>query len=346
MAAAAQGPPPVPAAAAALSALGATALFGATHVNPSHTEWLMRGDFALHFLGWHIYRTSPWTLPLGGTPHLIWPVGSSVGLTDSIPLASGLFKLFDPWLPPTFQFIGLWLVTCYALQGLFGALLMRLVTPHAGRQLCGALLFVLSPPLAIRFGHAALAAHWVVLAALWLSLADGADRPSLAARWRLGAAGGGHRHHPAVSAADGRAADAGGFRPAGGGRASTVSAGRSARGRRCRRSLARPVAIGQPDRAVRGRPERGRLRRLLGEPAHLHHADRGQHLALPRAVPLRQPRAIRRLCLPGSRLLLLALGAVAGAIATRWRPAAGTLAGMCRSPSPWWSSPRWRLGPP
>ena len=169
---------PVPATAAALAALGATAVFGAEHVDPLHTEWLMRGDFALHFFGWHLYRTSPWTLPLGATPHLIWPVGSSVGLTDSIPLASAFFKLLDPLLPPTFQFIGLWLVTCFALQGLFGALLMRLVTPHPGRQLAGALLFVLSPPLAIRFGHAALAAHWVLLAALWLSLSDGADRPS------------------------------------------------------------------------------------------------------------------------------------------------------------------------
>ncbi len=180
MAAAAHGPPPVPAAAAAMAAIGATAVFGAEHVYPLHTEWLMRGDFALHFLGWHLYRTSPWTLPLGATPHLIWPVGSSVGLTDSIPLASGLFKLLDPLLPATFQFIGIWLVTCFALQGLFGALLMRLVTPHPGRQLIGAMLFVLSPPLAIRFGHAALSAHWVLLAALWLSLSDGADRPS----WR------------------------------------------------------------------------------------------------------------------------------------------------------------------
>ena len=170
----------MPAAAAAIAALGATAVFGAEHVYPLHTEWLMRGDFALHFLGWHLYRTSPWTLPLGATPHLIWPVGSSVGLTDSIPLASAFFKLLDPLLPATFQFIGIWLVTCFALQGLFGALLMRLATPHPGRQLLGALLFVLSPPLAIRFGHAALSAHWVLLAALWLTFAEGADRP----RWR------------------------------------------------------------------------------------------------------------------------------------------------------------------
>lgn len=190
MAAATQGPPPVPAAAAAMAALGATAVFGAQHVDPRHTEWLMRGDFALHFLGWHLYRTSPWTWPLGATSHLIWPVGSSVGLTDSIPLASAFFKLLDPLLPPTFQFIGMWLVTCFALQGLFGALLMRLVTPHPGRQLLGAALFVLSPPLAIRFGHAALAAHWVLLAALWLSLAPGADRVAWrrAGAWALLAA--------------------------------------------------------------------------------------------------------------------------------------------------------------
>lgn len=173
-------PAPVPALAAAIGALLATFVFGAEHVDPRNLEWLMRGDFAIHFFGWHLYRTGPWTWPLGATPHLIWPVGSSVGLTDSIPIASFAFKLLGPWLPAHFQFIGMWLVLCFALQGWFGALLMRLATPRPARQLLGALLFVLSPPLALRFGHAALAAHWVILAALWLSLADGADRPG----WR------------------------------------------------------------------------------------------------------------------------------------------------------------------
>jgi hypothetical protein len=171
----------VPVLAGLLGAVGFTALLGPSLVDPTNIDWLMRGDFALHFLGWHLYRHGPWTMPIGGTPLLIWPIGSAIGLTDSIPVAAILFKLIDPVLPETFQFIGLWLVSCFALQGVFGALLMRLATPNPFLQLLGAVLLILSPPLIFRIGHAALAAHWLLLAALWLSLTRDADVPS----WRL-----------------------------------------------------------------------------------------------------------------------------------------------------------------
>lgn len=178
------GGPVIPALAAACAALVYTAALGPEYVYLPNIEWLMRGDFSLHFFGWHLYRTSPWTLPLGATPHLIWPVGSSVGLTDSIPLASMFFKLIGGLLPAEAQFIGVWLVTCAALQGLFGALLMRVATPRPLLQFVGAQLFVLSPPFVFRYGHAALAAHWVLLASLWLSLRPGAAT----ATWRNAAA--------------------------------------------------------------------------------------------------------------------------------------------------------------
>lgn len=176
--------PIVPAVAAACAALVYTAALGADFVYPPNIEWLMRGDFSLHFFGWHLYRSGPWTLPLGAAPHLIWPVGSSVGLTDAVPLAAMLLKPVARWLPAEFQYIGPWLVTCAALQGWFGARLMQLATPRRVVQLAGAGLFVASPPFFFRYGHAALAAHWVLVAALWLTLRPGAERAS----WR-GAAG-------------------------------------------------------------------------------------------------------------------------------------------------------------
>jgi hypothetical protein len=170
--------------------VGAVALIaslGPANVHPTNIEWLMHADFRLHFLGWHLFRYGPWSFPIGATPLLIWPVGSSIGLTDSIPVAAFVFKLLDPLLPPVFQFIGLWFALSYALQGVFGALLMRLATPQPMLQFLGALLFILSPPLIFRLPHAALTAHWLVLAALWLYLKDGADTPShrRAAAWTL-----------------------------------------------------------------------------------------------------------------------------------------------------------------
>jgi hypothetical protein len=160
---------------------------GPSLVDPTNIEWLMHGDYALHFLGWHLYRHGPWAWPLGAAPHLIWPIGSSVGLTDSIPVAAIFFKLLDAVLPIEFQFIGLWLVLCVALQGAFGALLVRLATPDPRLQLVGAAFFVLSPPLVFRIQHAALTAHWVILAALWLSWHPDATRVSrrLGGAWAL-----------------------------------------------------------------------------------------------------------------------------------------------------------------
>ena len=182
--------PLVPVIAGVCGALVMTAALGPAQVYPLNVEWVMRGDYHVHFFGWHLYRTGPWTLPLGATPNLLWPVGSSVGLTDSIPLAAVFLKLLNPLLPPMFQYLGVWLVLCFALQGVFGALMMQLATPRPLLQWLGAMLFILSPPLIIRFGHPALVAQWVLLAALWLSLKPDADRVSTrrAVAWALLAA--------------------------------------------------------------------------------------------------------------------------------------------------------------
>jgi len=160
----------VPVIAGLAGAIGMTACLGPSLVNPTNIDWLMHADYRLHFLGWHLYRHGPWTLPLGASPLLIWPIGSSIGLTDAIPIVGVPLKLLDAILPTNFQFIGLWLVLSFALQGVFGALLMQLATPRPLLQLLGATVLMLSPPLVFRILHAALTAHWLVLAALWLSL--------------------------------------------------------------------------------------------------------------------------------------------------------------------------------
>ena len=175
----------VPLVAGLIGAATMTATLGPSLVDPTNVEWLMHHDYRLHHLGWHLYRHGPWTLPiLGATPLLIWPIGSSIGLTDSMPIVALWLKALDPILPTDFQFIGLWLVLSFALQGVFGVLLMRLVTPRPALQLLGASLLILSPPLIFRILHAALTAHWLVLAALWLSLKPDAAAPS----WRQCAA--------------------------------------------------------------------------------------------------------------------------------------------------------------
>jgi hypothetical protein len=161
-----QGPP----AAGAVAAVIFVAAFGGRIVNPLHVEWLIYADWQVHFLGWHSYRFSPWSWPLGATSLMGWPLGTSVALTDSIPLVAIPLKVLSGWLPPTLQYFGLWLLASFVLQGVFGALLLRLFTARVWLQAAGAALLVLSPALIIRIVHPALTAHWLLLAALWWTL--------------------------------------------------------------------------------------------------------------------------------------------------------------------------------
>ena len=130
----------------------------------------------------------------------------------------------------SFQFIGLWLVLSFALQGVFGALLMQLATPRPTLQLLGATLLILSPPLIFRILHAALTAHWLLLAALWLCLRHDADVPSRRLRIGLGGPVRGGGGDAAVHHADGRPADGGGLRTAGHRRAEASRSCRRIRG--------------------------------------------------------------------------------------------------------------------
>jgi hypothetical protein len=140
---------------------------GTRVIDPSQFEWLMKLDWRINFLGWHLFRNDPWHLPPGIIDGYLAGEGTTIGLTDSVPLAALLLKPLAMWLPMPFQYFGLWLLLCFVLQGAFGALLTRVWTRHPALQLVGAGMFVLAPTLLIRVGHPALTAHFVLLWALW-----------------------------------------------------------------------------------------------------------------------------------------------------------------------------------
>lgn len=143
-------------------------ILGLKIVDPTQISWLMRGDWHFNFLGWHFFRGEPWHFPLGKITDFFYPVGTSIGYTDSIPLMAFLLKPFHSILPADFQYLGLWLLLCFVLQGIFGLLLLKLVTTNRFLQWMGATFFVVSPILLHRIGHVALCAHWLLLAGLWL----------------------------------------------------------------------------------------------------------------------------------------------------------------------------------
>ena len=154
-------------------------------LSPSNIAWLARGDSEQHYLGWQFFRSSPWSSPVGANPAFGLELGSSIVFSDSIPLLAIPFKALRGWLPETFQYLGLWLYLCFVLQAYFAWKLACLVSGGAWTRLFAAGLFVFSPPMLWRLrGHESLVAHFLILAALYLSLRP-PEKRGLAARWAL-----------------------------------------------------------------------------------------------------------------------------------------------------------------
>lgn len=155
-----------------LGALAFVVLFGLYPLRPTAIAWLMHADPATHYLGWAFYRNGPWSAwLLGDVPGYLHPLGTSVALTDSIPLLAVPLRAAQALLPRPFQYFGLWLLVCFVLQGVVSArLALKLGATRLQAVLCAAL-FVWAPLLAWRYvhptlGHASLCAHWLLLLAM------------------------------------------------------------------------------------------------------------------------------------------------------------------------------------
>ncbi len=146
-------------------------LFTATPVDTSNVEWMFvrGGDSFQHQIGWMAFRSEPWQIKIGTISSLLYPTGTSITYTDSIPLLAVFFKLFNPILPNQFQYFGLWTLLCWILTIYFALLIFSSLNLSWPIQYLGAILFAISPTMIDRvFHHDALVAQWLILAAIWL----------------------------------------------------------------------------------------------------------------------------------------------------------------------------------
>ena len=131
-------------------------------------------DALQHFFGWHYYRHYGQDWPLGSFSNTALGIDGSLGFFDSIPLFGLLLKPFEAFLPPLFQYRGIWLFLCYGLQGFFSFWCLRAWRCSRLLSLLGSIFFIISPILFLRASffpvtlHESLAAHWGILCALIL----------------------------------------------------------------------------------------------------------------------------------------------------------------------------------
>ncbi|MBR3901860.1 MAG: hypothetical protein IKJ60_10010 [Ruminococcus sp.] len=148
-------------------------IYGIYVLNPTYDDWILArdGDNIQHYLGWIYFRRSPWHFPLCLTDGLLSTGPVSCMYTDSIPILAVFFKLLSPILPETFQYMGLWALICYILNGGFSAILMYKIKPNIAFSAACSVLFIMYPPTSDRiFGHDSLIAIWLILAAFVLLL--------------------------------------------------------------------------------------------------------------------------------------------------------------------------------
>ena len=133
-------------------------------INPKETLWLNSSDWLQNYLGGYVFQSVPWQFPFGVNNLLNYPIGTSIGYSDSIPILAFLFKILKPIWNPEYQYLGLWLFICYILQGFFSALLLKKWNMHIILKIICSFFLFLSPILLNRFAHITLNCHWIILA--------------------------------------------------------------------------------------------------------------------------------------------------------------------------------------
>lgn len=156
-------------------------------VSPGNVAWLARGDAAQHQLGWEFFAREPVALSprISAWPY---PIGTTVGLTDSIPLLALALRLVLGESGAGWQYFGLWVAGCVGALGACGALaLRRLGLPPAAAAL-GGVLVGLDPVVRERLerGHFSLCAQALLLATFvaWMRAREGGPPRTL---WPFGA---------------------------------------------------------------------------------------------------------------------------------------------------------------
>ena len=145
---------------------------GSSILDGSNIQWLGGSlDPAQHYLGWALYRDSPWTLPLGLNPNNGLEFSNAIVFSDSLPLFAILFKSLSHFLPHPFQYFGLWTLLCFVLQAWFAWKLLSIISESNWLKFFAAGLFLFAPPMLVRVGlWTSLASHFLILAALYLNL--------------------------------------------------------------------------------------------------------------------------------------------------------------------------------
>jgi hypothetical protein len=151
-----------------LGVAGFLLIYGSSTLDGANIGWLYGGDPLTYYLNAAFFQQTPWTFPPGLNPAYGLEIPSAIGLSDAIPLFGFIYKLVYSLTGKTFQYLGIWLCFCFAMQGFFGWLLASQHTKNFIIKFSFSILVIFMPAFLARglqFNHYPLSAHYLILAA-------------------------------------------------------------------------------------------------------------------------------------------------------------------------------------
>ena len=168
-----------------ISLLCLVGMQGVENISFQNTKWLhtiekFNRDPALYQTAWYFFLNDVWRFPLGSNPNYGEELGSSFIFVDAIPILALFFKSLKSFIPGNFQYFSFWFFVCFYFQLFFSFKILKKFTNSTPYSLIGSFFFLFAPIFIYRLQwHAALAAQWVLLFALYLALTQKIDK----AKW-------------------------------------------------------------------------------------------------------------------------------------------------------------------
>jgi hypothetical protein len=152
----------------------AVLLMGFSSIWPTNTSWLSSGDSAAGQVAWNYFRHTslsqwpPTFIPNYGIGWSTYFTGAGGNVLVGLPL-----KYLNFLLPSDFQYVGVWTVICFALQGYFAAKIVNLYCTSKSLTVLFAANFIIAPVFIFRIGmmsHSQLGAQWILLCVIYFFL--------------------------------------------------------------------------------------------------------------------------------------------------------------------------------
>jgi hypothetical protein len=142
-------------------------------LNPKNTNWLSIDDGASE-LSWEFFRRQPiFQFPIGVNPKYGLEISNTIAFDGQIPIFSLFFHLFADYLPPRFQYYGLFIFITMILNYYFATKIFTTLGFNRLTSMQSALLLSTSPVILDRyidFSHYSLISSWIIFVAIILLL--------------------------------------------------------------------------------------------------------------------------------------------------------------------------------